>query len=727
MWNKIILHNIIVIKETPKTFSLYNTWELFWQPWCYLEKFFYKKDITINQLREIIWELIKSKEYNSHFFKYINSEIKEFERPSDYIVKKLIDSAREKLGLKEETLKDRVDILWEIQEEINSFTASELSNVFDQLDLNSIEKNINVDIYIKQQIEDLKQLKWITTKLDKINELKKEEKLKEKKSLISSLKKFGKISLATSILVWYWMWSINLALARSESSSDSTSSSSYSSSDSSSDSDRESSREPSSSSSSRESSRDTSDSDSSSSVRVAPTPSRTRDTLSDKDETVWSYDVSINWSLQRTNYGTPSLQNLIIGLKAEETKKWDSNYTHYSQTTNYTYWQDFSTSSYNTFYINSSWWESISLKWDNIFDYDNVYVKLVDGNVYKLATTSSPSISTNYTDVEWTTENKEVTQLNISSKYTGLNLSLSWVSWVKVVENFETIKPNTVIKDSYSPYTNNILQNKLREHNHIYTSTWTVTTEGAQQVVLNINDDFIQFNINWTNNFKPNSVVYVTTSSWSYLIKPVSGTNTIHQRLTNLNIKESISENKYTISMNDVTSARYESNNWWVKTITETSDNVQIWSPTKTIEMNINEETNSLVVNWKALEKWENVLLQMKSWEVIQVSAISKMSEATKKMIYSILLWILWLIWAVALINFVWPIVLSVLGDTKVKLTDTMLEIANRIRKAREESWKANLLEDEEWKINKQEIENIAKEVLKEAQKQETISDEENK
>lgn len=632
--NKLLLQNIIVIKETPSTYSFYNTWELYWQAGCYLEKYFYKSDINISQIEKALETVLSRGAYTEKLWAYISQRPQEWVRASDSIIKNLIDEVRTELWLKEVTLNDRVNILSEINEEINSFNSTDLSICFDELDLEKVSKNINVDTCIKQQIEWLKQLRWLSTNLDKINKMEKEKKIKEKSSLIKSLKWVAKVTLATAILLWFWLGSMNEALARSSSSSHSSSSSSHSSSSSRSYSSSSSSSSSYSNSRGSSSSRSYWGGSSSSSntvfVPIVVTPDWSSKTLDSTDHTITSNDFIVSQSSRvDTNWKWFIVKWDIVWIRAETVKKWDSWYTHFSQNNIYKYWQSVNSVS-QKYYVVGTFWEAMTISWNSVSSYDNVYIKLVNWQEYKLVQVSSPTSITSVQKVLKDSQSIAPISLSLTDSEAWISVWLKNVSAISYSKTYDTDK---VINSTYDSSTNTLSTNVERT---LHTDTYSLWTVG--------------------------------------------------------------------------------------------------WG-TDTKELNINVNWSSAMINWKSLKVWENIKVTVNG-KTTNYSIVNHMTDATKNMIYMTILWILAISGLTVLIGVIAPMVNyfilkrkkdSLLPETyeakeiwsklremrDLELSDTQISIIDKVESTIDSIKKSKVLSTSNEKVDKTEVEDITKEVLK--------------
>lgn len=201
--NLIVIHNLLVIKETEKTYSFYNTDELFNTPGSFLEKFFYKKDISLEKIISSFETSIYSFKDFDKISKFIDAEIVQYERPADFVLKNLIEAVRIDLNLWEASFEDKEGLVLENQEILNDFNSNELREVYSHLtqeEIDNIKNNPSVDFYVKQQFEEIEKMRWDVNELKKINELEGEEKIQAKKTFVEKFKSGAKKVWVASVI-----------------------------------------------------------------------------------------------------------------------------------------------------------------------------------------------------------------------------------------------------------------------------------------------------------------------------------------------------------------------------------------------------------------------------------------------------------------------------------------------------------------------------------------------
>lgn len=93
---KHIIHNLIVLKETPTSYSCYNTDILYDKNNTYLERYFSKDTFNINTFKQSLMNVIKmSPELQTLTFPYILNNLKEWHHLNNVILIDLIDKTKE--------------------------------------------------------------------------------------------------------------------------------------------------------------------------------------------------------------------------------------------------------------------------------------------------------------------------------------------------------------------------------------------------------------------------------------------------------------------------------------------------------------------------------------------------------------------------------------------------------------------------------------------------------
>lgn len=203
-----VLYNILVIKETKNTFTFYNLWILNWDYWCYLENYIVKEKFNLDKIIEIIEEELSSwSELWMNLFHYHLNEIESvYERPSDYQLKQLLWIVKSKLWI-EENIELDIDLLEEIPEQINNFSKSDLFQNKEKIDFSKINlDDPNIDIYIKDAIQDLQSIWDIKKELKEIWKFDIEKKKSFVEKLKWSLKNVWKVWLVWTLLASAMVW-----------------------------------------------------------------------------------------------------------------------------------------------------------------------------------------------------------------------------------------------------------------------------------------------------------------------------------------------------------------------------------------------------------------------------------------------------------------------------------------------------------------------------------------
>jgi len=646
----ILIKNLFVIKENQKTFWFYNTDFYFWNKTCYLEKYFLKQNgLTIEKINSSFDNLIKSWKIDNKFLEHSLKPLKQYERLSDYEIKSLIELMREDLWLPNQNLNDKLDILSEIAEEINSFSFEELNESYDKLNVESIIDNPEVDDYIKSTLKSIANLKWDNKQLENINKIKdKTERLDKKKNFLKKFKEIWKKTLLGWILsislVWmFWTpyaWAVLDSSDYDTSSSDSRSSRSKPSSSSDS---RNSRSSPSSSSS--DSRKSSSSRDSRNSSTTVSTPSWSRDTLSDKTISLSRNDISISeWTMRfQTYWVKPISLNDISGVKASIEKKWDDDYVHYTQDNIHKYWSNFSTSWSQDYYVVSSFWESLRIDGSSINYYDSVYIKMNDWTVYRIREASNPSYKTIETTQNWVRNKIDVTNLNVENLNNWLKYDLSNIKGVMFSSRYDTTEKIPNKPDTYTSSNNTVYQYSLKKINYNDYSYWEQVWTNSSEIKLNINDTFIWLSINWYN-LKGGEHLRILTQDWkTFSFKAEEWDIIEHYKVNDFSAKDWM--NNFSIKNNEIKSLKLlrKEGEWLLNFKTNKTIDFYLWNDisnktsSKEVEININEDVNSVTINWKTAVAGDEIKVEKQDWEIITLKIVSKMTETTKKIFLGIL------------------------------------------------------------------------------------------
>ena len=710
-----VLFNILVVKETPKSYSFYNTDSLFWDSGCFLDKYFIKQEgLSINLIEISLKKLINSWKIDQSLLSFINKSPIQYKIPSKIILWNMIEMIRLDLNLP--VVWNKMDIIDEIPSILNSFTTTELSENLELLDIPSILWNIEISSYIKDKIKAIASLNRETEILKAINKIEnKQERIEKKKTYLQKFKEIWKKTIVWWLLALSFYSAIgwDIAFAKSWGSShSSSSSSSHSSSSSSSHSSSSSSSHSSSSNSSYSSSSTPSSSRSSwnnttssnngwgggSSLFVVPipissSPSRTESHLSNKIITITQGDITVNSTGGRSSYWQSFIQlsdiSWLITAKQKtwsEQNTWTDWYTDYVQTENLQYWNSFSTKGYEDYYIVQSFWERFEIKGTTISSFDSVYIQLTNWKVYKLHYVSSPSTSVSSINQVWTRNIIPLNTISLVDKNSWISItntgSITAFVYSTSFLTQESI-PNT--PDTYVSTTNTLTKHVIRKTNYNTIelgSIWNVT----KTVNLNINDSNVDFSINWKM-LGGGEHILLNQNGITTMYNAVAWSKILNFTISSFELQDwfwktiVLLNNVAGINITDSWSVSWS---WIIHNYTYWSPKESSWAP---IEININESSSIAKVNWQQMTVWQRISVTGKDWKVINYLLVSHMTRKVKDWIF----WILIAMW---------------LGLLFMKFYPNIKEAIERTR-------------DWQKPIDQEEVDSITTDILKRNKKQE--------